>query len=331
LISETTLVTVGVTTYNSGEYLLATLESVKAQEYKNIELIISDDGSTDSTIEIAGEWLAVPLNRARFASSRLITVIENTGVSANCNRIIAAAKSEWIKFIAGDDILLPNCITNNMSYVAANVDTWVVFSQVKLYNEQFTEAGFVRDIPAAYPNNLMHPQYTAHDQFELLLLSDRINYTPSYFFHKQLLLAVGGYEEDNSRIEDYPMWLKLTNGGYKLHYFHKPTVGYRMHAGALNNNAWQGIINPNYKVIHQMRQKVAHPHLPWELAAKENFVFYVAKLFLWLNFRHKMGLIKQLYRLIAYYLNPFTYIHYIKKKLPGGHRNHHFYKHGPSA
>ena len=51
------LVSIIVITYNSAKFVLETLESAKAQTYQNIELIISDDGSTDNTVQICREWL----------------------------------------------------------------------------------------------------------------------------------------------------------------------------------------------------------------------------------------------------------------------------------
>jgi len=276
-------------------------------------------------LPVVVNWLARAEVKNRFTRIELLTVKENTGVSANCNRIINAATSEWIKFIAGDDILLPNCIADNRAFAEKNPEAKVIFSQVKLYKEKFTGSAYIRDIPANYPDNLMHPELTAKDQFELLLLADRINYTPSYFFSKQAVLAVGGYEEHHTGIEDYPMWLKLTKAGYRLHYFHHPTVGYRMHANALNNNAWQGTVRPDYNKIHQMRQQVAHPYLPWEIAARENFAFYVARIVTFFNLHQRTGMVKKAYRFIIHYLNPFNYLYHIKKRLPGSHRASHFY------
>lgn len=320
------MVSIIITTYNSSDFILETLNSVKQQTYEKIALIVSDDCSTDGTLHLVNQWLAESKNKNRFNSVEVLTTSKNSGVSANCNRGIAAAKEEWIKFIAGDDILLPNCIEDNMAYVAANPNAKVVFSQVKIYQEQFANEYYLKDVPVDYPDNLMAPELTAEDQFHILLLSDRINYTPSYFFNKEAIQAVGGYDESNTRIEDYPMWLKLTKAGYKLHYFHKPTVGYRMHGNALNNNNWRGTVRSDFEVRHQMRKQVAHPYLPWELRAKENFMFFVSKVFFLLGLQNREGATKRLHRFITYYLNPFTYIHYLKRKTPGRYRASYFHK-----
>ena len=64
------LVSILVVTYNSSEYIIETLNSCYSQEYKNIELIISDDKSSDNTVEICEEWLT--LNASRFYNTCLL-------------------------------------------------------------------------------------------------------------------------------------------------------------------------------------------------------------------------------------------------------------------
>ena len=111
---EQPLVSIIVITYNSSKYVLETLESAKAQTYQNIELIVSDDCSTDNTVEICREW--IEKNKKRFLRTELITSEKNTGIPANCNRGVKAAQGEWVKLIAGDDILCNNCIEANIEY-----------------------------------------------------------------------------------------------------------------------------------------------------------------------------------------------------------------------
>ena len=98
------LVSIIVITYNSSKYVLETLESAKAQTYQNIELIVSDDCSIDNTVEICKEW--IEKDKERFVRTELITAEKNTGIPANCNRGVKAAQGEWVKLIAGDDMII---------------------------------------------------------------------------------------------------------------------------------------------------------------------------------------------------------------------------------
>ena len=125
----TPLVSIIVITYNSSKYVLETLESAKAQTYPNIELIVSDDCSTDDTVEICRNWMEE--NKERFVRTELITVGENTGVAINCNRGLYAAKGEWLKYIAGDDILLPHALYSYLNYLQDHPDAQVIVSDIQ--------------------------------------------------------------------------------------------------------------------------------------------------------------------------------------------------------
>lgn len=308
------LVSVPVTSYNSADYIVETLESVYNQSYKEIELLISDDFSTDGTIEKVEKWIAQDRVKNRFARIELITVPHNTGVSANCNRCILHSQSDWIKLIAGDDILLPNCIEDNMKFVSQNPEAQILFSQVKLYEDTFEEKNYIKTIPRQYPENIMHPSFTAADQFKILLISDRIQYTPSYFFNRKAIQKLGGYDETNRLVEDYPMWLKLTGSGEKLNYFHQETVGYRMHSKASNNTGQDVLIKPSVINGHTVRKKYVHPHLPKLEVLKENWVYHTAVFFKKLGITRKTKANTGFYKLVSVYLNPFFYLNAISKK-----------------
>jgi alpha-1,3-rhamnosyltransferase len=320
------LVTIPVVTYNAAEFVVETLESIFNQTHQNIQLIISDDCSKDNTVELVEKWCDQTRVKERFADIRIITVPNNTGVAANMNRCIKAGDAEWINFIAGDDILLPNCIEDNLKFVSENQEARIIFSQVKIYQDTFEEQNFIRTTPLEFPNNLMHPNLSANDQYQLLLLSDRIHYTPSFFCNKNTMLKFGGFNEDNRLVEDYPMWLKLTKSGEKLYYFHKETVGYRIHKNALNNVGSHVLFKPQVIKAHKIRQLYAHPYLPWEIGMREQHVYNISLIFQKLGWNKKTAVYSFLYRLTTVYLNPFQYVYAIKKRVLMDKDNH-FKKH----
>ena len=66
------LVSVPVITYNSAKFVLETLESIKAQTYQNIELVISDDCSTDNTVQICRDWVDLINQNTTFSPKNLL-------------------------------------------------------------------------------------------------------------------------------------------------------------------------------------------------------------------------------------------------------------------
>lgn len=315
------LVSVCVVTYNSDLYILETLESVFYQNYPDIELVIADDCSLDNTVEIVQTWCKQDRVLNRFKSINIFIVPQNTGVSANCNRSIAASKSEYFKFIAGDDILYPNCIEDNMNFIVENPNARIIFSQIKLYQDQFEEKKYIKTTPQDFPLNIMNSTLSPHDQYNLLLLSDRIHFTPSFFAHKQTIIDVGGYDENNKLVEDYPMWLKLTKAGIRLDYFHKVTVGYRIHSKATNNVSNSVLFKPAIFNSFKIRKQLAHPYLPWEMVASEFHIYAVSRVFSFLNCNKNTSLFAMLYRVCCFYLNPFQYVYALKKRFPMNRQN----------
>lgn len=309
------LVSVPVATYNSVDFIMETLESIYNQTYKEIELLISDDFSTDGTIEKVDEWIKLDRVKNRFVRIEFLKVPHNTGISANCNRFIKACKSDWVKMIAGDDILLPNCIEDNVKFISENPEAQIIFSQVRLYQDTFEEKNFLKSIPKAFPENLMHPSFTAQDQYKILLIADRLHYSPSFLLNKKAIHKVGGYDETNRLVEDYPMWLNLTASGIRLYYFHKETVGYRMHSKATNNNGQDVLVKPSTINNYLIRKKYAHPHLPKLVVLNEGWVHNVALLFKNMGITKKTKINSSLYKLMTVYLNPFFYCHAIAKKI----------------
>jgi glycosyltransferase involved in cell wall biosynthesis len=307
-------ITIGIATYNSASFVEDTLRSIFNQIYTDIHLIFSDDFSTDETNEIVKNWIGKESVKDRFLSIQFLTVDKNTGVSANCNRIIAASKTEWIKFIAGDDILLPNCIQDNVNFIIKTPDAKILFSQVEVYNDTFEKENYQRSTPEEFPLNLFNPTFSAEDQFKILCECDRIHFTPSYMFHKSAVLGVGGYDETERLVEDYPMWLKLTKAGFKLDYFHIPTVGYRIHKNATNNTG-EVLFKPSVINGFKVRRKYAHAHLNRIIVLSEYWGYYISKLFMFFKIEKPTKLNKIAYKILMVYFNPFVYIVAIQKRL----------------
>ena len=102
-------ISIVVLTYNSADFVTETLESVWRQSFNgDLELIVADDCSTDDTVRICQAW--IDSHRNRFCSAEVLTSPINTGVTANVDRACRKASGEWIKVIAGDDILMDDCI-----------------------------------------------------------------------------------------------------------------------------------------------------------------------------------------------------------------------------
>jgi|26BtaG_2_1085354.scaffolds.fasta_scaffold00481_4 alpha-1,3-rhamnosyltransferase len=249
------LVSIVVITYNSSKYVLETLESAKAQTYQNIELIVTDDGSTDRTIEICEKWLAE--NKDRFVRTELITIEKNTGIPANCNRGVKASQGEWVKLIAGDDVLVYDLLEKYIAYTLTNSETKFIHSNVER---------LIKNKPNELENKNKYyfnqPNTTSQEQFEILL---RINpiYAATTFIHKDIFINHGYFDEKFKLWEDRPMWLKLTKNGVKLDFLNITSVRYRVSLDSVQSKRIKTNIHSEFQIIRDGYMMSFNEYLPF--------------------------------------------------------------------
>ena len=219
---EQPLVSVTVITYNSSKTVLETLDSIKAQTYQNIELIVSDDCSTDNTVELCRHWIVQ--NQDRFVRTELLTIEKNTGVAGNCNRAGAACQGEWVKGIAGDDILMPNCVQDCMDYVAEHPDTIYLFGKQKAFGASEERC---KDIDAVFDYTFFN--LTQEQQLHRLVFDGNCVPATTLFYNRVADQKVGIKNDERiPLLEDWPKWINLLRAGVKLHFVEKDLVKYRV-------------------------------------------------------------------------------------------------------
>ncbi|GAA4321025.1 hypothetical protein GCM10023115_48460 [Pontixanthobacter gangjinensis] len=269
------LVSIVVITYNSSDYVIETLESVKRQTYKNIELIISDDFSTDDTIATCKAWLIG--NKDKFKRVKIIVPEKNTGIPANCNRGLAQSRGDWIKIIAGDDLLLPNCIQKNIQYVKRHSEK-IIFSIAEFFADSENER--LGNINRKQLNTVpFFFNLNANSQFLHLLIRNYPMNPPTIFFEKQTLEKLGRFNTEYVN-EDFPLYLHATFSGLKLGFFPISTVKYRVHKNSISYNQNREQAISEWKKL-KMRKTIMK-YINWNLFIRHPFVvieFYNQYLF----------------------------------------------------
>ena len=217
------LVSICVVTYNSARYIVDTLESVKAQSYKNLELIVSDDNSSDETVKIVKDW--INKNNSRFASVNLLTSERNTGVSANVNRCYKDCNGEWIKSLDGDDILYPQCISEFIKFVQDNPSATVVFSNMVCFAN---DSNRCEPIKIDAKSHLFY-SLPGHEQYDFILKNDVMINAPTLFISSKVAKE-NPSNEKYKYLEDFPKWVSLTKKKVKIFLCESVTVKYRVGA-----------------------------------------------------------------------------------------------------
>jgi glycosyltransferase involved in cell wall biosynthesis len=319
------LVSIIIASYNSSSFIIETLLSVYNQTWEDLELIITDDCSSDDTVDVCSRWLSE--NSNRFARTELLISEKNTGVSSNANRGLKTAKGIWVKFLGADDTLMPNCIKDNMLWIESHPEVKVLFSRINIYENNFNPQSILETTEDDTYNqkSIMAVGRKAESQYKMLLISDRIHYTPSVFIHRETMNTVGGFDERFEMQEDYPLWLNLTRQGYKLNFMNKVTVNYRQHSKAINNNGISFLINPNYLKSENLRKVYTYPYLPFDIWLDQHYNLFVAMICRWILLNRNNKPNRFIFVILSVYLNPFRYLIWLRKKFDKSLMNNEFY------
>ncbi len=180
-------VSVIIPTYNRAGLVQEAVASVLAQTWRDFEVLVVDDGSTDGTFEAL----------APYASRlRLLRRESRGGVSAARNTGIAAAQGEWLAFLDSDDLWRPEKLARQLAYLAEHPDLLLC---------QTEETWVRRGLRVNQP--LTHRKVGGRIFFASL---ERCLVSPSaVILHRRLLEEHGGFDEDLPAAEDYDLWLRL--------------------------------------------------------------------------------------------------------------------------
>jgi glycosyltransferase involved in cell wall biosynthesis len=232
---STAFVSVVIPTYNYGHYVAEAVESVLAQTYKNIEIIVVDDGSTDDT----EDRLEAYRDRIRYIRQ------QNQGCSMARNSGIHAAKGEWIAFLDADDIWHPRKLEIQIAYLAGHPDVGLLASDSsKDISRGWPECASKSDLPA--------------ERIGLEDIAVRSQFGPSgVIVRKQCFDKVGLFDTDLRSVEDRDMWIRIACH-YQIAKLRLPLWWYRMHSTSMSYAA-ERMIAFERKVLQ--RAFAVHPLL----------------------------------------------------------------------
>jgi glycosyltransferase involved in cell wall biosynthesis len=176
--------------FNNGEWLAAAISSVQAQSFREFELIIIDDGSTDQTEAIIAN---AARDDARIRTARQ----DHLGVSAALNCGNALARSPVIARMDGDDIADPDRLRKQLAFLEAHPGLAAVGSWAHVIDAQGRRTGELK--PEAEPSALQSllPKTNPFVHSSMMLSADVVR-------------AVGGYRAGLEGAEDYDLWLRIS-------------------------------------------------------------------------------------------------------------------------
>ena len=221
------LVSVIVPAFNAEKTLGETLQSGAAQTYANIEIVIVDDGSTDSTAEIAAEFCA------REPRARLVRQ-ENRGLAGARNRGVRESSGPWIAPLDADDLFHPTTVEKQVrAALAAPAPPGFVYC----WYQDIDEQGFVLG---------SGPRWAFHGAALKRLAYQSTIHT--VLLSRSAVESVGGYDESLKACEDVMIQLRIARS-WPVAAVPEHLVGYRKRAGSMSRDtalvirSWQAVLD----------------------------------------------------------------------------------------
>lgn len=187
--SKPKLVSIVIATYNGARFLGEAIDSALAQDYKPIEIIVIDDGSTDDT----------PHLLSAYGDKVTVHRQPNAGVSAARNKGFELARGEVIVLLDSDDVLLPSCVSSRVALLEREPNVGFVTGLTRYIDEQGNPIEGAVDLKPEYPNGISY-----------LDAMRRFPGPPSgWAIPKAVILESGGFDPTIRAAEDHDLCLRI--------------------------------------------------------------------------------------------------------------------------
>lgn len=222
MFNDKKLISVIMPAYNCAKYISEAIESVLSQTYKNLEIIVVNDGSIDNTEDILQP----------FTNSGLINYFsqENKGPSAARNRGLKEGKGEYVAFLDADDLWNKDKLEKSVNFLEKNNFDWVCTSMIK-----FKQNGekFIKRIP----DNSFALNFSTKEVKQLtngiFFFSSVAVHTPTIIVKRMCFDKVGMFDESFLICEDTDLWLRFEEAGFRGGYLDEPLTIYRYNEKSL--------------------------------------------------------------------------------------------------
>ena len=211
-------VSIIIPTYNCARYIGRALDSVCAQTYKDYEILLVDDGSTDDTKDVSMQY------------GRKVTYLyqQNRGVSAARNHAILKANGELFAYLDADDMWYPEKLERQVAFLDVHQECGMVHSEMSIINEQdeILHLRFYEETKRSVPQGHCVQQLLMRCHIQTLTVLER----------RSSFDLVGGFDERLPIAQDYLHWIMIAAEGQALGYLAEPLGKYRWRTGSLIGN-----------------------------------------------------------------------------------------------
>ena len=236
------VVSIVIPVFNGRNFIKEAIDSVLAQTYSNIELIVLDDGSTDGTFEIVNSY-----SKNLFFRQKQ----ENIGQAATLNKGWELAKGQILSYLSADDVLLPNAVEDAVLALKQNSLAVMVYGDYELIDISSKRIKTVN---------------TKEFDYKELLIDIIVQPGPGPFFYKKCLERSGGWNVSLRQVPDYDFWLRLGLLGQFVR-IPKTLAQFRIHEESQSYNSTS--VSKSDEIIHVVKDFFKNDSMSQELRANK--------------------------------------------------------------
>ncbi len=236
MVSQNPLVSVVIPTYNHEKYIEQTVSSVLSQEIDDIEIIVLDDCSPDSTTEALGA----------LANDKRVKYIRhpfNLGLNKNNDLALQSGTGKYSVWLHGDDVLLPGHLISSIDALERHSECVLAYSPCRWIDENNQTISKPR-----HPGHLPTSYAGGRNEIAALLVYDNYITPSSAVFRREALNKVGALNPDISG-PDWDLFLRLAMHKMEFVFVNEESTAYRIHSGQ-DSNSFYASIEPLKTHIH---------------------------------------------------------------------------------
>jgi glycosyltransferase involved in cell wall biosynthesis len=214
-------VSVIIPSYNHEKYVAEAIQSVLDQSYQDFEIVITDDGSNDNTVDVIKQ----------FTDSRIKLFVfdKNLGASIATNHCIKNSTGEFVALLNSDDVWLPNKLEKQVQFLDKHPDIGAVFSYSEFIDEN--SQLFIKE--HFYTTIFQQPNRTRFEWLNYFFYRGNCLCHPSILIRKECYDTVGLYDPRYAQLPDFDFWIRLCQK-YEIHIIVEKLIRFRLRDNEAN-------------------------------------------------------------------------------------------------
>lgn len=215
-------VSVIIPSYNHEKYVAEAIQSVLDQTFEDFEIVITDDGSSDRTVDV--------IEGFKDKRIRLFTFEENQGACVAARKCLDEASGEYVAMLSSDDVFLPGKLEKQVKFLDEHPEIYAVFGYARIIDEDGAD---FNDENHFYSSIFRQPNRTRHEWLRHFFFHGNCLCHPSALICRKLYDEIGCYDERFHQLPDFDFWVR-TCLRHDIHVLPEELIKFRVRAGEAN-------------------------------------------------------------------------------------------------